>query len=175
MWIAARDPNTHAFAVASGCNIQVTPLALGDDEVANLMGKVNTACAEHPEMPRPEVMLLMHAYVSESEDELAQAARNIEEFYHYFAKLFRNSTPMVDGFIEPVTDDDRALNPQYAAEVMRRNMLIGTPDEVIERLRSYQELGYAEFSIWLDGHMDYQQKSRNLQLFTNKVIPAFAG
>ena len=26
IWIAARDPNSHDFAVANGCNVQVTPL-----------------------------------------------------------------------------------------------------------------------------------------------------
>lgn len=26
MWIAARDPASHDFAVAQGCNVMVTPL-----------------------------------------------------------------------------------------------------------------------------------------------------
>jgi alkanesulfonate monooxygenase SsuD/methylene tetrahydromethanopterin reductase-like flavin-dependent oxidoreductase (luciferase family) len=70
IWIAARDPHTHDFAVASGCNVQVTPLANGDDEVKNLMEKFNTACAAHPEVPRPKLMLLMHTYVAKTEAEL---------------------------------------------------------------------------------------------------------
>ena len=46
LWVAARDPNSHEFAVASGCNVQVTPLWLGDEEVESLMGRFNDACAE---------------------------------------------------------------------------------------------------------------------------------
>ena len=38
IWVAARDPNSHEFAVANGCNVQVTPLHLGDEEVVSLMG-----------------------------------------------------------------------------------------------------------------------------------------
>ena len=29
IWVAARDPNSHDFAVANGCNVQVTPLCAG--------------------------------------------------------------------------------------------------------------------------------------------------
>src|SRR5699024_3321230 len=36
VWIAARDPNTHDFAIANGCNIMVTPLMNDDDEVVDL-------------------------------------------------------------------------------------------------------------------------------------------
>ena len=36
IWVAARDPNSHEFAVANGCNVQVTPLWQGDDEVLEL-------------------------------------------------------------------------------------------------------------------------------------------
>ena len=50
IWVAARDPNSHDFAVANKCNVQVTPLASGDGEVASLMERFNTACAAHPEI-----------------------------------------------------------------------------------------------------------------------------
>ena len=38
MWIAARDPDSHDFAVRSGCNVMVTPLMKGDEEVVDLKG-----------------------------------------------------------------------------------------------------------------------------------------
>ena len=38
IWVAARDPNSHEFAVANGCNVQVTPLWLGDEEVRDADG-----------------------------------------------------------------------------------------------------------------------------------------
>jgi alkanesulfonate monooxygenase SsuD/methylene tetrahydromethanopterin reductase-like flavin-dependent oxidoreductase (luciferase family) len=151
----------------------VTPLALGDGEVATLMDKFNAACAEHPDMPRPKVMILMHAYCAETENELQEGAENIEEFYHYFAKWFRNNGPTPNGFVEPVTDEERAMNPQYSAENMRKNMLIGTPEQIIERLKAYEALGYDEFSIWVDSHMSFAQKSKSIQLFIDKVLPAF--
>ena len=37
LWIAARDENTHQFALEHGCNVQVTPLWQGVDEIERLM------------------------------------------------------------------------------------------------------------------------------------------
>jgi alkanesulfonate monooxygenase SsuD/methylene tetrahydromethanopterin reductase-like flavin-dependent oxidoreductase (luciferase family) len=176
MYIAARDPNTHSFAIANDCNVQVTPLALGDDEAQVLMDKFNGACAENPDKKRPEVMILMHLYTAESEAELAEGAKNISEFYHHFMKWFKNAggvNKVSQGHMEPISDAERDANPQYAPEVMRKNMIIGTPDEVIARLKKLEAMGYDEFSIWVDSHMNFEQKSKALQLFIDKVLPAF--
>ena len=43
IWVAARDPNSHEFAVVNGCHVQVTPLWQGDEEVELLMQRFNAA------------------------------------------------------------------------------------------------------------------------------------
>jgi alkanesulfonate monooxygenase SsuD/methylene tetrahydromethanopterin reductase-like flavin-dependent oxidoreductase (luciferase family) len=174
IWIAARDPHTHDFAVASGCNVQVTPLASGDDEVKILMEKFNTACAAHPEVPRPKLMLLMHTYVAKTEEELMKGAAGLQKFFLYFGKWFKAEAPIHDGFIEPITQAEVDAQPNLAPEVMRKNCLVGTPEEVIARLKSYEEMGYTQFSIWLDSAMSYEQKRDSLKLFIDEVMPAFA-
>ena len=40
IWIAARDQSSHDFALEQGCNVQVTPLWLGDEEVTFTNGKI---------------------------------------------------------------------------------------------------------------------------------------
>jgi flavin-dependent trigonelline monooxygenase, oxygenase component len=174
IWIAARDPHTHDFAVASGCNVQVTPLASGDDEVKVLMEKFNTACEAHPEVPRPKLMLLMHTYVAKTEEELMKGAAGLQKFFLYFGKWFKAEAPIHDGFIEPITQAEIDAQPNLAPEIMRKNCLVGTPDEVIARLKSYEEMGYTQFSIWLDSAMSYEQKRDSLKLFIDEVMPAFA-
>ena len=75
VWLAARDPNSHRFAVAEGCNVQVTALASGDAEVANLMQRFDDACTSCPHMPRPEIMLLMHTPTSPRTARMRRAPR----------------------------------------------------------------------------------------------------
>ena len=174
IWIAARDPHTHDFAVASGCNVQVTPLANGDEEVKNLMDKFNTACEAHPEVPRPKLMLLMHTYVAKTEEELMKGAAGLQKFFLYFGKWFKAEAPIKDGFIEPITQAEVDAQPNLAPEIMRKNCLVGTPEEVIARIKSYEEMGYTQFSIWLDSAMSYEQKRDSLKLFIDEVMPAFA-
>ena len=175
IWVAARDPNSHEFAVANGCNVQVTPLWLGDDEVETLMGRFNDACAKHREVSRPKIMVLRHTYVGTTEADIEQAAREISVYYNYFGAWFKNEKPISQGLIQRLTDEEMANNPIYAPDAMRRNNVVGTPDEVIARLRRYEALGYDEYSFWIDTGMSFERKKASLERFIADVMPAFGG
>jgi len=173
LWIAARDPNSHDFAVANGCHVQVTPLASGDAEVANLMQKFQTAVAAHPEVPRPQIMLLMHCFTTQDEAEAQFVARALSGFYCAFAAWFKNERPVSKGFIAPLSEAEMAAMPQYAPDLLRKNLVIGTPEEVTERLKGYEALGYDQFSIWIDSLMPHEMKKKTLRRFIDHVMPAF--
>ena len=173
IWIAARDPNSHDFAVANGCNVQVTPLAAGDGEIVSLMARFNAACANHPEMPRPQVMLLGHTFVADSESESALLAEDLSVFYCTFAAWFQNKRAISQGFIDPLSEADRAAMPNYAPALIRKNLVIGEPAEVIARLKIYEELGYDQYAIWIDSGISHERKKKSLELFVKHVMPAF--
>ncbi len=173
LWIAARDPNSHDFAVANGCNVQVTPLALGDEEVESLMQRFNDACANHPETPRPKIMVLRHTYVGSDEADIAQAAKEISVYYNYFGAWFKNERPIEQGLIERLTEEDLAQSPAYAPEVIRQNTVVGNASEVITRLKYCEALGYDEYSMWIDTGMSFERKRQSLQRFIDDVMPAF--
>ena len=174
LWIAARDPNSHDFAVANGCNVQVTPLALGDDEIESLMQRFNDACTNHPGVVRPKIMLLRHTYVGSDEADIARAAEEISLYYNYFGAWFANVKPVNQGLIERLTDAEIAASPAYAPDVIRRNTVVGTADEVIARLKYAEALGYDEYSMWIDTGMTFDRKRQSLERFINDVMPAFA-
>ena len=173
IWVAARDPNSHDFAVVNGCNVQVTPLWLGDEEIESLMDRFNTACTDHPQIPRPKIMLLNHTYVAETEEELVQGAKDLSRFYCYFGAWFKNERPIEQGLIQALTEDEMARIEMYSPANMRANNVVGTPDEVINKLKHYESLGYDEYSFWIDSGMSYEKKRRSLELFINEVMPAF--
>jgi alkanesulfonate monooxygenase SsuD/methylene tetrahydromethanopterin reductase-like flavin-dependent oxidoreductase (luciferase family) len=173
IWVAARDPNSHDFAVAGGCNVQVTPLASGDAEVASLMERFNDACAAHPEVERPQIMLLMHTFVAEDAAETERLTGDLSNFYCQFGAWFQNKKPVRQGFLEALTEDEIAAMPQYAPETIRRNLVIGEADAVIARLKAYEALGYDQYSIWIDSGLSHERKKKSLQLFVDRVMPAF--
>ena len=173
IWIAARDPNSHDFAVVNGCNVQVTPLWKGDEEVEDLMRKFEAALAEHPDIPRPKIMLCRHTYVAETEQELVDGAKSLSDFYCTFGAWFKNDRPVTDARIAPLSEEEKAGIEMFSPQNMRQNHIVGTPEEVIDRLKRVEALGYDEYAVWLDNSMSFERKKRTLQLFIDEVIPAF--
>ncbi|WP_321820631.1 MULTISPECIES: LLM class flavin-dependent oxidoreductase [unclassified Burkholderia] len=173
IWVAARDPNSHEFAVSNGCNVQVTPLHLGDEEVEKLVDHFNAACAKFSDVPRPQIMLLRHTYVASSEDDAQLAADEVNVFYNYFGAWFKNERPVSRGMIKPLSRDEIAAHPFYTPEAMRKNNVIGTPAEVIGRLKAYEELGFDEYSFWIDTGMSFERKKASLERMIRDVMPAF--
>lgn len=172
IWIAARDPNSHEFAVANDCNVQVTPLWQGDEEVASLMQRFDDACATYDR--RPQIMLLQHAYVGADEDDVQQAAQDLSHYYCYFGAWFKNERPIKQALIEPLTDEELAAIEMYSPSVMQSNLAVGTAKDVIERLKQYEDLGYDEYSFWIDSAMTFERKRASLSRFIDEVMPAFA-
>lgn len=173
IWVAARDPNSHEFAIQNGCNVQVTPLWNGDHEVEDLMSKFNAACEKFPDIPRPKIMLLRHTYVAEDASDAKQAAVELNRFFNYFGAWFKNERTITQGLIEPLTDQDIASHPFYSPEAMERDLVIGTTDVVIDRVRKCEVLGFDEYSFWIDSSMSFERKKASLERFIKDVMPAF--
>jgi len=172
IWIAARDPNSHEFGVHNGFNIQVTPLWQGIEEIKTLMDRFNDACSTHTGA-RPKIMLLHHTYVSSDADDVAVAAQELSRFYCYFGAWFQNKRPVEQGLIAPLSKDEIAANELMAPENMARDLTIGTSQEVIRKLRQYEEMGYDEYSFWIDSGMSFERKRASLARFIEHVMPAF--
>ena len=173
IWIAARDPNSHAFAVQNGFNVQVTPLWQGMEEIRSLMERFETACADH-DGDRPKIMLLHHSYVGADADDVDAAAAELSRFYSYFGAWFKNERPVRDGLIEALSEDEIAGNKLMAPSNLKRDLTIGTADAVIDRIKQYQDLGFDEFSFWIDSGMSHERKRASLARFIDDVMPAFA-
>ncbi|VDC33473.1 LLM class flavin-dependent oxidoreductase [Pseudogemmobacter humi] len=174
VWVAARDPSSHDFAVSQGCHVQVTPLHQPHEEVVSLMERFNAGCANHPDVPRPKIMILQHGFVARDRADADQAARELNAFYNYFGAWFLNKRPIDKGMIQPLSDEEIAAHPFYSPEVMRQNLLIGDKFEVIDRLKAIEALGYDEFSFWIDSGMSFARKREGLKRLIDDVMPAFA-
>ncbi len=173
IWVAARDPNSHEFAVRTGCNVQVTPLASGDGEVESLMQRFNAACAANPQRQRPQIMLLQHCYVAADEADAAQGAEELSRFYCYFGAWFQNKKTVTRGMMQGLTPEELAAMPQYAPGAIRQNLVIGTAAAVVARLQSYEAMGYDQFSLWIDSGMSFVRKQASLTRFIEQVMPHF--
>ncbi|MFT5445878.1 MAG: alkanesulfonate monooxygenase SsuD [Gammaproteobacteria bacterium] len=174
IWVAARDPGSHAFAIANDCNVQVTPLWLGDGEIQTLKQRFDDACAAADKLCDSKIMLLQHAHVAANADEVDAAAQSLSRFYCHFGAWFKNERPISQGLIQPLSGDEMAAIEMYSPAAMRSNLTIGTAREVIDRLKRYQDLGYDEYAYWIDSGMSPELKRSSLARFIDEVMPAFA-
>lgn len=172
IWIAARDPNSHEFAVQNGFNVQVTPLWQGMDEISSLMERFNDACDGY-NGTRPKIMLLHHTYVASDSADVELAANELSRFYNYFGAWFQNKRPVSQGLIKTLTDQDIANNELMSADNLKRDLTIGTSREVIDQIKRYEDLGYDEYSFWIDNGMSFDRKQASLKRFIDEVMPAF--
>jgi len=172
IWIAARDPSSHEYAVHNGFNVQVTPLWQGLEEIESLMDKFNTACDSY-DGARPKIMLLHHTYVAKDADDVDVAANELSRFYNYFGAWFQNKRKVTQGHIDPISEDDITKNALMSSQNMKRDLTIGTSSEVIDQIKRYEDLGDDEYSYWIDSGMSIQRKQDSLRRFIDEVMPAF--
>ncbi|PTM96130.1 LLM class flavin-dependent oxidoreductase [Mycoplana dimorpha] len=174
IWVAARDPGTFDWAVASGMNIMSTPLHAPHKEVEALMERFETTVARHPHVPRPKMMMLRRTSVYESAADWEVPITALTNYGRYFENLLKNVGTVRNGFPEPVDYSVVANKSDYAPESLLKNMMFGTPDEVIRKLRAYEALGIDYFLYGASFGQDYETMKRSLQLFTRHVMPAFS-
>ena len=174
VWIAAREPESFAFAIEHGFNVQVTPAGKGDAEVAVLKQRFDDACAASPEKPRPQIMVLQHCFVSDDDALIGQVMRDLNYFYTSFGEWFRNVRPVSQAQMKPLSAEELAANPVNAPEALRGNLAIGSATEVIDRIKRYQDMGYDEYAYWMDSGIDPAIKRDALCRFIDEVIPAFS-
>ena len=172
IWLAARDPNTHEFALENDCNVQVTPLWQGMEEIENLMDTYKTAKAKTSNK-NSKIMLLQHGYVAKDQNDIDQALKSINRFYCYFGSWFLNKRSVSQGLLEELSEEEMQAMEMYTPDKLLNNMPIGTANTVVDRLKIYEDLGYDEFSFWIDSSMSFARKRDSLERFINDVMPKF--
>jgi len=173
LWVAARDPDTYDWTVRHGLGVMATPLSKPDSEVANLAGRLAKALADHPGGRRPAFMVLRRTCVYEDPRDWRLPAETAAEDVRVFNGLFYNAAGVVNGFPTPM---DAAMPdgiPPLSPEALRDNLMFGTPDHVVERIRHYEALGVDHYCYGASFGLPHAVALRSLELFGRHVMPHF--
>lgn len=174
LWVAARDPDTYDWTVRHGLGVMATPLSKPDREVENLAGRLARALADHPGVRRPPFMVLRRTCVYEDAREWRLPAETAAEDVRVFNGLFYNAAGVVNGFatpMEPAASESTA--PALTPEVLRDNLMFGTPEQVVERIRHYERLGVDHYCYGASFGLPHDVAIRSLELFGRQVMPHF--
>jgi alkanesulfonate monooxygenase SsuD/methylene tetrahydromethanopterin reductase-like flavin-dependent oxidoreductase (luciferase family) len=63
---------------------------------------------------------------------------------------------------------------QYKADMLEQNLMFGSPEEVIAKLKRYEALGVDAFIYYASLGLGQKEQKRSLELFCKEVMPAFS-
>ena len=174
IWVAARAPVTYDYAVKNGCNILSWPLTRPMSEVELYKQRLDTALAENPGKPRPIFAAMRHTAVYDHKDEWEVPVNAAIHQLGRFENLFKNLGDVENGFAAGVELADLANRDEYNPKMLHENLMFGTPDEIIRKLRLYEDLDVDHFTYYASLGLGQKEQKRSLELFINEVMPAFA-
>ena len=96
------------------------------------------------------------------------------KFYNNFGAWFKNDRSVTQGSIDPLTQEELDNNKMCSPQEMRKNQNIGTLQEVIDNVKRYEDLGFDEYSLWIDSHLSVEDKKVFLSRFIDEVMPKFS-
>ena len=173
IWVAARSPMTFDFAIKNDCNIMSWPLTRPMSEVELYKSQLDEAIRENPECKSPIFAMMRHACVYDNTDSWEVPVKAAQRQLGQFENLFKNLGDVSNGFSQSVNLNLIANRDEYDPKMLHDNLLFGTPDEVIDKLRLYEEIGVDEFIYYASLGLEHKEQLRSMHLFINEVMPAF--
>ena len=174
VWIAARAPITYDYAVKHGCNIMSWPLTRDMSEAELYMGRMSEALANNPGCKRPIMAMMRHTAVYDRKADWLVPVRAAQRQLSQFENLFKNIGDVENGFPRSIPFDQLGNRAEYDPEMLHRNLMFGTPDEVIAKLKLFEALGVDEFIYYASLGLGLAEQKRSMELFCTEVMPAFA-
>ncbi|MFO0997113.1 MAG: LLM class flavin-dependent oxidoreductase [Alphaproteobacteria bacterium] len=174
IWIAARDPHSFDFAIKMGAHIMSNPLSKPFGEMHVLRAKYEKAVADNPDKPKPRWMVLRRACVYERAEDWRVPVESTMNYSRRFETLFKNLGGVKDGFPELADLKALANSVDFTPEAVRENLVFGTPDEVVKKLKMYEAVGTDVFLYGLSFGTPHEVSKRSLELFIKEVMPHFA-
>ncbi len=173
LWVAARAPVTYDFAVKHGLNIMSWPLTRPMSEAELYKSRLDEALANNPGKPKPIFSMMRHTALYDRKEDWMVPVKAAQRQLGQFENLFKNLGDVVNGFPKQLDFSEIANRAEYDPKMLSTNLMFGTPDEVIEKLKPYQALGVDEFTYYASLGLGLKEQRRSLELFCKHVIPAF--
>ena len=173
VWVAARSPITYDYALREKCHVMCWPLTRRFKEAELYKKLLDEAVEKADNGFRPTFAMMRHAAVYDNQADKDEAIRAIQTVLGQFENLFRNMDDVHNGFPKKIPLDELQGREQFQPEMLEENLLFGSPDTVIQKLKRYEALGVDEFIYYASMGMDMAAQKRSMKLFCDEVIPAF--
>ena len=174
IWVAARAPISFDYAVENACHIMAWPLTRPMSEVELYRQRFDQACEKAGGAFKPTFAVMRHTAVYAHKDDWKTPVTSAQRQLSQFENLFKNLGDVENGFPKAIEFSELANREEYDPKMLHDHLLFGTPDEVITKLKRYEEIGVDEFIYYASLGLGQREQKRSLELFSREVMPAFA-
>ncbi|MGC6530452.1 MAG: LLM class flavin-dependent oxidoreductase [Candidatus Puniceispirillaceae bacterium] len=174
IWVAARSPITFDYAVEHNCNIMSWPFTMPFSEAETYRTRLDEAIAKSGKEFTGKWAMMRHTAVYENDTDKQMAIDAVRSVLAMFGNLMMKSGEVTNGFPGKVPLDSLEGNVRVDPDMLTENLMFGTPDEVIAKLKKYEGLGIDSYIYYASMGLDRECQKRSLKSFIDHVMPAFA-
>ncbi len=173
MWVAARSPITFDYAVANDCNVMCWPLTMPMAEAEKYKAQLDESIAKAGGWTGT-FALMRHTAVYDNEDDRAASVGAVRNVLGQFGNLMMKKGDVLNGFPERVPLEELDGNVRVDPDMLEENLMLGSPEQVIQKLKAYKALSVDAFIYYASMGLDLDVQKRSMNLFINEVMPEFA-
>ena len=173
IWVAARSPITYDYAVANDANIMCWPFTRPHAEAELYKRQLDEAIAKQGGTANPIFALMRHSALYENAAGRDEAISAITRVLGQFENLYRNLGDVKNGFPKEIPLNELEGREQYDPAMLEQNLMFGSPEDVIKKIKIYEDLGVDEYIYYASLGLGREAQKRSLRLFIDEVMPAF--
>ncbi len=174
MWVAARSPGTFDYAVANDCNVMCWPFTLPMAEAEKYKQQLDESIAAAGGWWSGTFALMRHTALYDNDADRQITLDAVRRVLGRFGNLMMQKGEVVNGFPEEVPLSALEGNVRVDPDMLEENLMLGTPEQVIAKLKAYEALGVDSFIYYASMGLDMDRQKRSMDLFINHVMPEFA-
>jgi alkanesulfonate monooxygenase SsuD/methylene tetrahydromethanopterin reductase-like flavin-dependent oxidoreductase (luciferase family) len=173
IWVAARSPVTFDYAVENEYNVMSWPLTLPFSEAEKYKSQLDDAIVKAGGNWSGKFAMMRHTAVYDNEEDRAACLTAIRKVLGQFGNLVMKKGDVKNGFPDPVSFEDLEGNFRVDPTMLEENLMFGSPQQVIEKMKLYEGLGVDSFIYYASMGLGIAEQKRSFELFTNTVLPEF--
>ena len=174
MWVAARSPITFDYAVKNNCNVMSWPLTKDFGEAQLYKNLRDEAIATNGTDYDGRFVMMRHTSVYDNQQDRQATLNAIRTTLSQFGNLIMKNGDVKNGFPDRVSLDSLEGNAFVDPHNLEENLVFGSPEQVITKLKRYEALGLDGFIYYASMGLGMKQQKRSMQLFIDEVMPAFS-
>lgn len=170
IWISGRNAESMRWIASRGYNQLATPWREPFSYVEESYGQFSRIRDEAaPEGKTPKYAISRMSFVGETDGEALDAMKDVAINHRAFTRLFTNTATVKGGFVQA-----DPVEGEYSDDKLLANLVAGSPETVIEKLKAYEALGVDEFIMYAGFPLDHEKTAKSIRLMAERVMPAFA-